>query len=124
MKVAGEMKLADLAVLVSEMGHDDVIDFASGTMREVEAYGGWCGIKRSFEFDPDSEMFIIGHYGGDAYVRLYHISCYDDRIGDFVEKHFSNRIVCISKMLADFILFYDGGVSETITVEYDDHLEG
>lgn len=114
------MKLADLSLLVSKMGQDSIIDFASGTMDDAEKYGGWCGIKRCSEFCPDNEMFIIGHYGGDAYVKLYHISSYDDRIGDFVEKYYDNEVMCISKMLADFMQFYDGGVSEIITVEYDD----
>lgn len=120
MMMINEMKLADLAKLVCDMKPNEVINFAPGTEEDANKYGGWCGVKRCYEYDPDNDMFIIGHYGGEAYVRLYHISTYDERLGDFIDGEYGNSdIMVISKMLADFMQFYDGGVSGIFTVEYD-----
>ena len=125
-----EMKLMDLAKLVYELPIGGVIDFANGNSEDVERCGGWCGIKRIEEFDNDNMMFLVGLYGGEANTRLYALSEYDERIGDFCEPRLTwcigpeaeNRrrdidyVECIARMLADFIIDYEGSVNETITV--------
>lgn len=111
-----EMKLMDLAKLVYEMRSGETIDFANGTADEANWYGGWCGVKMIEDFGQDNLQYLIGHYGGQAYVKHYAISEYDERIGDFCESH-TRDVDCIARMLADFIIFYDDVVSETITVD-------
>lgn len=123
-----EMKLMDLAKLVDDMKVGDVIDFVNGTIDEAERYGGWCGVKRIDEFDNDNPMYIVSHYGGEANAILYHLSEYDPRIGNFCEPRLMYRlddtnrkekdwIECCARMIADYIEFYDGGVSSVIAVD-------
>ena len=123
-----EMKLMELAAMVNNMGIGEVIDFAPGTEDEVEAWGGWCGVKRINEFDNDNPMYIVSHYGGEAEAYLYHINEYDHRIGDFVAKEMplwwkiaeQNYINCCAKMIADYLENWgDGYVPEIITVEWN-----
>ena len=127
-----EMKLMDLAKLVNDMNVDDVIDFVNGDSESAVWYGGWCGIKRVNPFDNDNPQYLIGYYGGEANTRFYAISEYDPRIGDFCAKRLEhwdyvnekyvkpkeeNWIACVARMIADFVLDYDGAVSEVITVD-------
>lgn len=114
-----EMKLVELGKLVSKMKIGDVIDFANSDRNCTEYYGGWCGVKRINEFSPDCPMFIVGHYGGDGEVMLYQLSEFDLRIGDFCEANYDPKdySFCCSKMIADFILCYEGRVNDLLTVE-------
>ena len=116
-----EMKLMDLAYLISQMEIGSVIDFATGS---AEYCCGWIGIKRIDEFDNDNPMYLVGHYGGEANVVLYHMSEYDHRIGDFCEPRISwgryteeGFIECCGRMIADYLEDYWEGVTETITVD-------
>lgn len=122
-----EMKLMELAALVNNMKIGEVIDFAPGTEDESELYGCWVGVKHIDEFNNDSPMYIVSHYGGEAEAYLYHISEYDHRIGDFCEKELSpwwdvtdqNYINCCARMLADYIENWgEGSVPEILTVEW------
>lgn len=124
-----EMKLMELAAMVDSMKVGDVIDFAAGSIGDVEMYGGWCGVKRIDEFLNDNPMYIVSHYGGEAEANLYHISEYDHRIGDFCEKELSKNIDyypqiwinCCARMIADYIENWgDGSVPEVFTVEWED----
>lgn len=135
-----EMKLMDLAKIVYEAKLDEYIDFANGSIDEVESYGGWCGVKRIDAFDNDNLQFLVGAWGGECNVKHYAISEWDDRIGDFCAPRMyhwefdefgrrryvvpTNYIECIARMLADFIIRYEGSVSETITVDLPDEREG
>ena len=121
-----EMKLMELAALVNNMKVGEVIDFAPGTMEDVEVFGGWCGVKRISEFSMDNPMYLVSHWGGEAETVLYHINEYDHRIGDFCAKELDkwwerteqNWVNCCAKMLADYLENWcDGYVPETITVE-------
>lgn len=127
-----EMKLTDLAKLVNDMNVGEVIDFVNGDSEDAIWYGGWCGIKRVNPFDNDNPQYLIGYYGGEANTRFYAISEYDPRIGDFCAKRLEhwdyvnekyvkpkeeNWITCVARMIADFVLDYDGAVSEIITVD-------
>ena len=126
-----EMKLMDLARRVYEASDDEVIDFTNGDTVDAEFCGGWMGIKKINAFDNDNVILLIGLYGGEANTRLYAISEYDDRIGDFCscymgryEKYVgwirpsdNDYVVCIAKAVADFLIDYWGCVSETITVD-------
>lgn len=126
-----EMKLMDLARRVYEANTDEVIDFVNGSGDDAEWYGGWMGIKKIEAFDNDNIILLIGHYGGEANTRLYALSEYDPRIGDFCEprlrwclgaeakKHRQDIdfIECIAKAIADFLIDYWGSVSETIAVD-------
>lgn len=123
-----EMKLIDLGKLVSEMEVGDVIDFANCNSMDVELYGGWCGVKRIDEFDNYSPMYIVSYWGGNANARLYHINEYDPRIGNFCDPRIAYRLdganrkekdwaECCAKMIADYLIDYDGHVNEVIIVE-------
>ena len=119
-----EMKLMELAELVYKMKDDEVIDFAPGDEEEVEFDGGWCGVKKINEFSNDNPMYLVSHYGGEAEARLYHISEYDDRIGDFVGEEIDDwhpteqqYVNCCARMLADFFEDRVDYVPEVITVE-------
>ena len=127
-----EMKLMDLARRAYELDNGEVIDFANKGADEAEWYGGWMGIKRLNEFDNDNLQYLIGYYGGECNARFYAISEYDERIGEFCEEKLGydfamklwragegdqKYIDCIAKAIADFLLDYEGNVSETITVD-------
>ena len=126
-----EVKLMDLARRAFELGNGEVIDFANKTETGADWYGGWMGIKRIDEFDNDNMQYLIGYYGGECNVRLYTISEYDNRIGEFCEERFGYDFVhkcwrggsdaqkyidCIARAIADFLLDFEGVVSETITI--------
>ena len=123
-----EMKLIDFGKLISEMEVGDTFDFANIDENEVERFGGWCGVKRIDEFDNDNPMYIVSYWSGEANARLYHISEYDPRIGNFCEPRITYRLdganrkekdwaECCAKMIADYLIDYDGHVNEVITVE-------
>ena len=122
-----EMKLMGLAKLIYETEEDTVIDFASGTENEVVCYGGWMGVKNINPFDNDNPIYLVGHYGGEADTWLYHISEYDDRIGDFCAKELhvydwrditdQSYINCIGRILVDVFERFEGEIPEIITVE-------
>lgn len=127
-----EMKLMELAELVHYMEIDEIIEFAPGNIEDIDRYGIWCGVKRIDEFENDNPMYIVSRFGGEAEAVLYHISEYDDRIGDFCaeklkywdfEKHCwilrteQNWINCCAKMLADYLETHCNGVDEIITVD-------
>lgn len=80
-----EMKIMSLAKTIYQMDKNAVVDFASGDEKEVDACGGWHGIRQYNPFDNDNLIYIVGHYGGEACTWLYTISEYDSRIGDFCE---------------------------------------
>lgn len=125
-----KMKLMELAKLAYEMDKYETIDFANCSSEDVDYYGGWCGIKKANPFDNDNLAFMIGRYGGEANTRFYQISEYDAQIGDFCE-HYLGRyvngswrspsdedyIICIAKAISDFILDYEGYISENIVVD-------
>lgn len=128
-----EMKLMDLAKIVYRAKVDKYIDFANGTKDDAATYGGWVGVKRITAFDNDNLQFLVGAWGGECNVKHYAISEWDDRIGDFCAPRMyrykngkyeapsaQNYIECIARMLADFIIRYEGYVSETITVDLPD----
>lgn len=125
-----EMKLMDLAKMVNEMNVGDVIAFANGYKEEAERNGGWCGVKKIDEFDNDNPMYLVSHYGGEAECRLYHINEWDPTIGDFCNKKLARYvngmweqpteidwIDCCARMIANYLIRYDGFVNEIISVE-------
>lgn len=125
------VKLMDLAKIVVDMKISDTINFANCDMDEVDRIGGWIGIRCVDFFDNDNIMYVIGHWGGEANAKLYHISEYDDRIGSFCEGQQTksnkwscsymteqNYINCVGKMIADYLLNCDGYVNEVLTVEF------
>lgn len=128
-----EMKLMDLAKLVYEAKVNEYIDFSNGDKDEAGACAGWCGVKKIDAFDNDNLQFLVGSWGGECNVKHYAISEWDDRIGDFCAPRMyrykngkyevpsaKDYIECIARMLADFIIRYEGYVSETITVDLPD----
>lgn len=122
-----EMKLMEFAAMIDKMKVGEVIDFAAGSIEDVEMCGGWCGVKRIDEFDQDNPMYLVSHYGGEGNAFLYHISEYDHRIGDFCERELSKNIDyypqiwinCCARMIADYMETFDGIVSPVITVEWE-----
>ena len=80
-------------------------------------------------------MYIVSHYGGEGAANLYHISERDERIGDFCFKHVgtyvyqdgrwhhpneADWIICVAKMLADYLEHWECGVDEIITVDINE----
>ena len=122
------MKIMDLARLVYQMGDNDVIDFASGDEERVAAYGGWLGIRKCNPFDNDNLIYLVGHYGGEANTWMYHISEYDEHIGDFCERELhdwrnrtdENYINCIARMFVDIFLRQESVVPDAVTVDDDE----
>lgn len=125
-----EMKLMDLARRAYKLGIGETIDFSNKNADDAELYADWMGVKRIDEFDNDNLQYLIGYYGGEANVRFYAISEYDNRIGEFCYNNMTrypygycsvpteeDYIVCIARMIADFIIDYEGCVSETISVD-------
>ena len=124
-----EMKLMELAEMVYNMKDGEVINFAVGTVDEVDQWGFWCGVTRFNKFDNDNLAYIVSRYGGEAEAYLYHISEYDHRIGEFCEPRTTYRldgtnrrdkdyIECIARMLADYLINWCCCVGDTITVSY------
>ena len=120
-----EMKIMDLARLIYQMDKGDVIDFASGDEDTVFFYGGWMGVQKINPFDNDNLIYIIGHYGGEAETYLYHISEYDEHIGDFCARELhdwrnrtdENYVNCIAKMLVDIFQRIESTTPEIVTVD-------
>ena len=114
-----EMKLMELAKLVNDMKVGETIYFVSGCIEEAEwnNVGCWCGVKRIDEFDNINSMYIVSLLGGEADAILYHISEFDNRIGDFCTRYAkSDLVACVAKMLADYLENMVDGVDEIITV--------
>ena len=119
-----EMKIMDLARLIYQMDEGDVIGFASGDEATAERSGGWMGIQKLNPFDNDNLIYIIGHYGGEANTYLYHISEYDEHIGEFCERELrdwsnctdENYVNCIAKMLVNIFQRTEAVVPEIVTV--------
>lgn len=103
---AVEMKLMELAELVCDMEIGDVIDFKNAPEDE---FAHAMGIQRVGFFD-DTTKYVIGTYYHEGETELYHIglegSC--DTREDFV--------VSIGKMIADYLLTYEGWVNDVLTV--------
>lgn len=120
-----EMKIMDLARLIYQMDEGDVIDFASGDEDTVERWGGWMVVQKFNPFDNDNLIYVIGRYGGEADTYLYHISEYDEHIGDFCERELrdwcnrtdENYINCIAKMLVNFFQRIESTTPEIVTVD-------
>lgn len=119
----GEMKLMELALHVNAMQAGEVIDFKNAS-KDVDSY--WIGIKRVSLFDEDAPAYVIGIYGGEAEARLYHISEWDERIGEDCEKWLrfyqerKDYVSCVGKMIADYIMECCGEyVNDILTVEFN-----
>lgn len=107
-----EMKLMEFARIVDDMEIGDVIDFKNAP--EEEYASSIIGIQRVGFFD-DTTKYVIGTYYHEGETELYHIglegSC--DTREDFV--------VSIGKMIADYLLTYEGYVNDVLTVRiYND----
>ena len=125
-----EMKLMDLARIISEMPVEATINFTQGPGITSEEYGGWIGVKRIDEFAQTCRMYLIGCYRGAGNARLYNISKNDPAIGDFCYQRSSalgnvqedKEPDCIGRMLADYLMRLDHRVFTVLTVELDEEL--